>query len=92
MVLSGPTILRPQVQIPSTPSSIFSICIIEIVIDIGIRKRTKINAQEAGIYSLIDICDFHDGHPLECKHICLVEKKVTTAIFCPIDVRTFLRV
>ena len=31
MVSSVPTILRPQVQIPSTPSMLFSICIIEIV-------------------------------------------------------------
>ena len=32
VVLSAPTILRPQVQIPSTPSMLFSICIIEIVL------------------------------------------------------------
>ena len=31
VVSSGPTILRPRVQIPSTPSALFSISIIEIV-------------------------------------------------------------
>ena len=40
MVLSAPTILRPQVQISSTPSMLFSICNV---------KRTKINEKEAGI-------------------------------------------
>ena len=29
MVLSPPTILRPWIQIPSTPSVLFSLCIIE---------------------------------------------------------------
>ena len=37
VVLSAPTILQPQVQIPSTPSMLFSICIIEIVM----RKEQK---------------------------------------------------
>ena len=37
MVLSAPTILRPWVRIPSTPSMLFSICIIEIVT----RKERK---------------------------------------------------
>ena len=40
MVLSVPTILRPWVQIPSTPFTLFSICIIEIVIRKG-RKQIK---------------------------------------------------
>ena len=31
VVSSAPTILRPQVRIPSTPSMLFSICTIEIV-------------------------------------------------------------
>ena len=31
VVSSAPTILRPRVRIPSTPSMLFSICIIEIV-------------------------------------------------------------
>ena len=35
MVSSVPTILRPWVQIPSTPSTPFSICIIEIVMRKG---------------------------------------------------------
>ena len=34
MVSSAPTILRPQVRIPSTPSRLFSICIIEIVMSL----------------------------------------------------------
>ena len=37
MVLSAPTILWPWVRIPSTPSMLFSICIIEIVT----RKEQK---------------------------------------------------
>ena len=36
MVLSAPTILRPRVQIPSTPSMLFS-----IGIEIVIRKEQK---------------------------------------------------
>ena len=32
VVSSAPTILRPRVQIPSTPSMLFSICVIEIVL------------------------------------------------------------
>ena len=40
VVLSASTILWQQVQIPSTPSTLFSICIIEIVIRKG-RKETK---------------------------------------------------
>ena len=43
MVSSVPTILRPWVWIPSAPSTIFWICIIEIVI----RKGRKL--KEAGI-------------------------------------------
>ena len=35
VVLSTPTILRLRVQIPSTPSILFSICIIEIVMRNG---------------------------------------------------------
>ena len=38
VVSSAPTILRPRVRIPSTPSMLFSICI-----EIVTRKRTKIN-------------------------------------------------
>ena len=37
MVLSAPTILQPQVRIPTTPSTLFSICIIEFVM----RKERK---------------------------------------------------
>ena len=37
VVLTAPTILQPWVQIPSTPSTLFSICIIEIVM----RKEPK---------------------------------------------------
>ena len=36
VVLSAPTILQPQVQIPSTPSMLFSICI-----EIVTRKEQK---------------------------------------------------
>ena len=36
MVSSAPTILWPQVQIPSTPSTLFSICI-----EIVMRKEQK---------------------------------------------------
>ena len=32
VVSFAPTVLRPQVRIPSTPSTLFSICIIEIVL------------------------------------------------------------
>ena len=39
IVLSAPTILRPRVWIPSRPSLLFSICIIEILI----RKGRKLN-------------------------------------------------
>ena len=35
VVLSAPTILWPWVQIPSKPSKLFSICIIEIVMRRG---------------------------------------------------------
>ena len=43
VVLSAPTILWPWVQIPSTPSMLFLICI-EIV-----ARKEKINKKEAGI-------------------------------------------
>ena len=46
VVLSAPIVLRPQVQIPSTRSTLFAICIIEIVI--GLRKGRK-ETKEAGI-------------------------------------------
>ena len=46
VVSSAPTILRPQVRIPSTPSKLFSICIIEIVIE------TKINKKRPGLAHL----------------------------------------
>ena len=39
MVLSAPSILRPRVRIPSTPSTHFSICIIEIVMGKGLNKQ-----------------------------------------------------
>ena len=41
---SAPTILWPPVRIPSTPTTLFSICIAEIgtVFDIGMRKGRKI--------------------------------------------------
>ena len=38
MVLSAPTILRPWVQIPSIPSTLSSVCIVEVLIDIEMRK------------------------------------------------------
>ena len=41
VALSAPTIVQPQVRIPSTPSMLFSICIIKIVIDISIRQGRK---------------------------------------------------
>ena len=41
MVSSLPTILQPQVQIPTTTSKLFSICIIEIIIEVGMRKGQK---------------------------------------------------
>ena len=43
MVTSMPTILRPQVRIPSTPSVLFSIWLVEIetAIGIGMRKGLK---------------------------------------------------
>ena len=44
VVLSAPTILWPRVRIPSTPSTLFSICI-----EIVLRKERKINKKEAGI-------------------------------------------
>ena len=40
VVSSAPTILRPRVRTPSTPSTLFSICI-AIEIDIGVRKGRK---------------------------------------------------
>ena len=44
MVSSAPAILRPQVRIPSTPAMFFN-----FIIQIVMRKRTKINEKEAGI-------------------------------------------
>ena len=41
MVSSAPTILQPLVRIPSTPSMLFSICIVEIVIDMRMREGLK---------------------------------------------------
>ena len=52
MVSSATTILRLRVRIPSTPSKLFSICIIEIVS----KKITKINKKEAGIGPLKNLC------------------------------------
>ena len=40
VVSSAPTILQPRVQIPSSPSMLFSICI---------EKRTKINKKRSGL-------------------------------------------
>ena len=40
VVSSAPTILRPWVQIPSTPSMLLSICIV-MLIDFGTRKGRK---------------------------------------------------
>ena len=47
VVSSAHTNLRPRVRIPSTPSTIFSIYIVETVIEM--TKRTKINEKEDGI-------------------------------------------
>ena len=44
VVSSVPTILRPWVQIPSTPSTLFSICI-----EIVTRKERKINKKRPGL-------------------------------------------
>ena len=44
VVSSAPTILRPWVQILSTPSTLFSICIVIVT-----RKRTKINKKRPGL-------------------------------------------
>ena len=55
VVFSAPTILRPWDRIPSTPSMLFSICIIEIVQ----RKITKINKKRPGlvhIFKNINYC------------------------------------
>ena len=45
VVSSAPTILRPRVRFPSTPSMLLSICIIKIVS----RKKRKNKQKEAGI-------------------------------------------
>ena len=45
VVSSAPTILRPLVWIPITPYTLFSICIIEIVM----RESTKINKKGPGL-------------------------------------------
>ena len=44
VVSSAPTILRPQVRIPSTPSMLYSICI-----EIVMRKKNENKQKEAGI-------------------------------------------
>jgi len=41
MVSSVPTILRPRVRIPSTPFTLFSICIIEIVMKNNENKQKE---------------------------------------------------
>ena len=43
MVSTAPTILRPRVQIPSTPSTLYSFCTVEIetVFALGMRKGRK---------------------------------------------------
>ena len=47
VVLSAPTILRPQVRIPSTPSMLFSICI-----EIVTKKDRKQNKKRLGLAHL----------------------------------------
>ena len=52
MVLSAPTILQSWVRNPSTPSTyapLIWIVEIDIVINIGMKMRTKVNKKEAGI-------------------------------------------
>ena len=41
MVLSAPIILQPRVQIPSTPATLFSIYIIEILMRKGLENKQK---------------------------------------------------
>ena len=62
VVSSAPTILRPQVRIPSTPLPLFSIHIdgIETVIVIGMRKETaeKIQFNKIGFDPKENMCVF----------------------------------
>ena len=67
VVSSAPTILRPRVCIPSTPSTLFSICIIQNCIE----KITKMNKKRPGLAhffkrSMIKIYVWKNTHNSDC--------------------------
>ena len=49
MISSAPTILRPRVRIPSTPAMLFSICIIEIVLELLELEKNENKKKRPGL-------------------------------------------
>ena len=72
VVWSTPTFPRPRVRIPVSPNSLFSICMIEILKDIGKgmewnEKRTKINEKRPGLAHIKNYADVM-RYPFWCHH------------------------